>query len=93
VILKRHLILYLNLRAVVAKYQAGQKMAQVLKFYGKFESPIQSKFADKFSIQSDEWKLFLIGLERNFFFLSLPNNVRLTSKLYRVHKNKSSKRF
>ena len=27
------------------------------------------------------------------FFLSLPNNVRLTSKLYRMHKNKSSTIF
>jgi hypothetical protein len=46
-----------------------------------------------------------IGLERSMmffcgkkhhlgiFFLALPNNVRLTSKLYRMHKNKSSTRF
>jgi hypothetical protein len=27
------------------------------------------------------------------FFLSLPNNVRLASKLYRMQKNKSSTRF
>ncbi len=44
----------------------------------------------------------LLGLERSMmaffgrkhhigiFFLSLPNNVRLISKLYRIHKNKSS---
>ncbi len=46
-----------------------------------------------------------IGLERSMmsffgkkhhiwiFFLSLPNNVRLISKLYRMHKNKSPTRF
>ena len=30
----------------------------ILKFYSNFESPIQSEYAGKFSVQSDDWNCF-----------------------------------
>jgi hypothetical protein len=56
------------------------------------------KYAGKFSVQSDDLNYFYTGVERSiidflrknhhleFFFLELPNNVRLTSKLNRMPK-------
>jgi hypothetical protein len=71
------------------------------------QSEYAGKFSDQFSDQIFRRMIgtVFIGLERSmmdFFgknhhlgiiFPASPNNVRLTSKLYRMHKNKSSSRF
>jgi hypothetical protein len=49
----------LGLRAVVVKNQAGEKLpSPIIKFYNNFESPIQSEYVGKFSVQSDDWNNF-----------------------------------
>ncbi len=69
-----------------------------------FESPTQSEYAGKFSDQSDVTSPFYRTrkVDDGFFgknhhlgimFPASPNNVRLTSKLYRMYKKESSTRF
>jgi hypothetical protein len=59
---------------VVAKNQAGKKSpSSILKFFGNFESPIQSGYAGKFSVQSDVKRLFCPGIAKNIF----ENNIFL----------------
>jgi hypothetical protein len=44
------------LRAVVAKNREGKKLTSpILKFYSNHESPIQSEYAGKFTVQSGDW--------------------------------------
>jgi hypothetical protein len=86
-----------RLRAVVAKNQAGKN--DPLRF-STFIAILKALFNLSMVI-----KAIFIGHERTMmdffgknhhlgiFFPSLPNKVRLTSKLYRMHKNKSSTRF
>ncbi len=91
------------LRAVVVKNRAGQKVTfsdhQVS--FSNFESPFQSEHAGKFSDKSDVTSHFYrtrkVDDGKNhhlgIIFLASANNVRLTSKLYRMYIKEFSTRI
>ena len=77
----------IKLRAVVAKKSVRSK-SDLLRSSSLIVSissrPLQSQHVGKFTDQSDGLQLFLQDK-------SLPNNVRLTSKLYRMYNNSVNK--